>query len=106
MSWDPWADDADVQRFDARERAAMSHRETTRPARYPATVKPVTRRRRFPFGSVAMLAVALTMMALTVYIARPCPTEDSSGCTWYAGTQGDGQGRSFVDVFGLVIYLP
>jgi hypothetical protein len=27
--------------------------------------------------------------------SRPCPTEDSTGCTWNAATRGNGHGRSF-----------
>ena len=49
------------------------------------------------------LLAALVLSAVT--IARPCPTEDSPNCTWYADVQGNGQGTSFIDIAGMVIYL-
>jgi len=33
-----------------------------------------------------------------------CPTEDSDNCYWDAATRGNGQGLSFVNVNGRVIY--
>lgn len=35
-----------------------------------------------------------------------CPTEDSADCYWSAGVQGNGSGRSFVDVGGVAYYAP
>ena len=50
---------------------------------------------------IVLAALALTAATL----ASPCQTEDSYNCTWYADVQGNGQGRSFVDIAGMVIYL-
>ena len=50
--------------------------------------------------------IVLAALALTAAtIASPCQTEDSRNCTWYADVQGNGQGTSFVDIAGMVIYL-
>ena len=35
-------------------------------------------------------------------VLRPCALEDSKDCYWDARTQGNGTGRSFVDVDGLL----
>jgi hypothetical protein len=37
-------------------------------------------------------------------LTRPCPTEDSQSCTWYAQTQGSNPGgQSFTDIGGVVV---
>lgn len=49
----------------------------------------------------------MTYVALILsLILPPCTTEDSANCYWDASTRGNGQGVSFVDVAGHVIYLP
>ena len=35
-----------------------------------------------------------------------CATEDSDNCFWDAETMGNGEGRSFIVVDGVVDYLP
>lgn len=35
----------------------------------------------------------------------PCATEDSHDCYWNARVQGNGEGRSFVDIGGVVYFL-
>jgi len=54
---------------------------------------------------VAAIAVLLGL-ALGVGMMPPCVTEDSTGCYWSAGSMGNGEGRSFVALGELVIYLP
>jgi len=49
----------------------------------------------------ALIILALATMALH---AQPCNTEDSDTCTWYAGSQGNGNGRSFTATVYGVIY--
>lgn len=36
----------------------------------------------------------------------PCATEDSTNCVWHADVQGNGQGRSFLDLGGYLVTLP
>lgn len=38
-------------------------------------------------------------------LQRPCETEDSDMCYWNAAVQGNGEGRSFVSVYGTAYYL-
>ena len=33
----------------------------------------------------------------------PCPFEDSTNCAWDASEQGNGQGRDFVSLAGILI---
>lgn len=54
---------------------------------------------------IAIIITAL-LTAAAVTIAQPCQTEDGTNCTWYASAQGNGQGTSFVNISGLVVYLP
>lgn len=54
---------------------------------------------------VAALAV-LVGAALGVGAMPPCLSEDSTGCYWNARTMGNGEGRSFVAIGELMIYLP
>lgn len=61
-------------------------------------------RRTLP-PKVAALAVLLGL-AFGVGMMPPCVTEDSTGCYWNAQTMGNGEGRSFVALGELVIYLP
>lgn len=50
-------------------------------------------------GLLLALLIALT-------VNTPCPTEDSTGCTWSAGTQGNGQGQSFIAFTDdLILYI-
>lgn len=35
----------------------------------------------------------------------PCATEDSHDCYWNPRVQGNGEGRSFVDIGGIVYFL-
>jgi len=35
---------------------------------------------------------------------RPCVTEDASDCYWDADVMGNGEGRSFVNLDGVVYY--
>jgi hypothetical protein len=37
-------------------------------------------------------------------VLPPCPTEDSDNCYWDADTMGNGIGRSFTVVDGVVTY--
>lgn len=37
-------------------------------------------------------------------LSVPCPTEDSTNCYWDASVQGNGEGRSFVDIDGTLYY--
>lgn len=51
-------------------------------------------------------ALAVICLAVMVWLAVPaCPTEDSNNCYWDARTQGNGQGRSFIDLGGFLIRL-
>ena len=38
-------------------------------------------------------------------LSPPCASEGDTNCYWDASTQGNGQGRSFVDVQGTAYYL-
>lgn len=50
--------------------------------------------------------IALALAAFGYAITPPCATEDSINCVWHASEQGNGEGRSFIDVGGMVVYLP
>lgn len=41
----------------------------------------------------------------TVIDVPVCDTEDQADCIWIAGLQGNGVGRSFVDVAGIAYYF-
>jgi hypothetical protein len=43
-------------------------------------------------------AVVLTAGVALGSLSTPCPTEDSTWCTWYADVQGNGTGYSFTAV--------
>lgn len=53
----------------------------------------------------ALLVLVLLGATLGAVTPTPCPTEDSANCVWNAARQGNGIGRSFVDLAGLVIAL-
>jgi hypothetical protein len=38
-------------------------------------------------------------------LMKPCKFEDSHNCYWDAKTRGNGRGRSFVDLAGVVYYV-
>lgn len=51
-----------------------------------------------------MLAALALILAL---ILPPCPTEDSTMCTWDATQHGNGQGHSIVNLWeGVTVFLP
>lgn len=62
-------------------------------------------RRRF-WHLCAILAFLAAAANFAAILAKPCPTEDSRGCTWYAASQGNGLGRSFTDLGFATIYWP
>ena len=49
--------------------------------------------------------VVLVVLALLPFL-NPCETEDGSVCTWNAQEQGNGQGTSYIDFYGITIYKP
>ena len=56
------------------------------------------------------LAIALSVGAGIAYIAPTsdlpaCEFEDSTNCVWNADSQGNGQGRSFINLNGTIHYL-
>lgn len=57
--------------------------------------------------ALAAIATGLTVVAITGGASLPyCIAEDSTNCYWNAAKQGNGEGRSFIDLSGAVIYLP
>ncbi len=58
--------------------------------------------------SLVWLLALVFFGLITAYptLLPPCPTEDSQNCHWDATSQGNGQGRSFVDVLGWAIMDP
>lgn len=52
-------------------------------------------------GLVFAILTAGYVWALT----PSCATEDSTNCYWDANTQGNGQGRSFIDINGTAYYF-
>ena len=54
------------------------------------------------FGYFAALTIAVSGL---VGLMADCEWEDSSDCYWNGSERGNGQGRSFVDIGGLTIYL-
>lgn len=60
----------------------------------------------FVFG--AMVVVGLAWFLASAYPLKepahlpPCATEDATNCIWDAKTQGNGEGRSFIDYGGKV----
>ena len=55
--------------------------------------------------TAAFLAVCAFVagMLFAAIAMTPCGYEDSMNCRWDASTQGNGHGRSFVDVAGWTI---
>lgn len=49
---------------------------------------------------VAILAAMMLVMAPWM---RACEAEDSISCTWNAQEQGNGEGQSFVNWYGVII---
>lgn len=57
----------------------------------------------------SQLVQPLTTEQATAYgeaVSTPCVTEDSRNCHWQADVQGNGRGRSFIDVLGIAYYYP
>lgn len=46
--------------------------------------------------TVAVCAVSAAFFLLAVTVSAPCVSEDGTWCTWYATSQGNGQGKSFI----------
>lgn len=60
-------------------------------------------------GAATLLACALApLIALAIFVqvlvSTPCPTEDSDWCYWDAAERGNGEGRSFTDYGGVIVY--
>lgn len=49
----------------------------------------------------------MTSLLLSALLAvmPPCATEDAANCAWNATEQGNGVGRSFVDLGGNAYYV-
>lgn len=55
--------------------------------------------------TVAIILAFVTVATMRV-IDTPCQFEDSTNCIWIAPDSGNGIGQSFVDIFGVTLYLP
>jgi hypothetical protein len=44
------------------------------------------------------------LFAILFAFLPPCASEDSTNCRWDAAHQGNGQGNSFVNIAGILIY--
>ncbi len=55
---------------------------------------------------IALACFAAAASIFAAMMARPCPTEDSNACTWYAAHQGNGVGRTFTSLepFGTIYW--
>lgn len=61
-----------------------------------------------------LLAVLVILASITIGAAAAkttanvplCRTEDSTNCRWDAQLQGNGEGRSFVNIDGVTYYAP
>lgn len=53
-----------------------------------------------------VIAAILGVGLLVFPVLNKCQTEDARACTWHAEVQGNGVGTSFVDYYGMTIYLP
>lgn len=63
--------------------------------------------RAAPARAAAVVAGVLalaTCAAVTVGLLPPCAYEDSTFCHWNAAERGNGLGRSFTNLAGVVIY--
>jgi len=49
-------------------------------------------------GGIIAVAVVFTAGLAVGNLSAPCPTEDSSWCTWYADIEGNSQGQSFTAI--------
>ena len=63
---------------------------------------------RLALAAVLLAGVALAAFLLAHAVPRstgalfaPCRTEDSAACYWNAHTQGNGHGRSFIELGGV-----
>lgn len=56
--------------------------------------------------AASTLMCAFAVAAFGYNLLPECSTEDSTNCVWYASVQGNGEGRSFIDLGGTVYYLP
>ena len=53
---------------------------------------------------VSTLAALATLVTVLVFpLVNSCQSEDSKACTWHAEIQGNGNGNSFTDYYGLFI---
>lgn len=50
--------------------------------------------------------IAFALAAFGYAMLPECATEDSTTCVWHADTQGNGEGKSFIDLGGTLYYLP
>lgn len=53
--------------------------------------------RRISSIGLIVLVILTAGIALGT-LSAPCPTEDSTWCTWYADIQGNGQGYSYTSL--------
>lgn len=61
----------------------------------------------FKVNRLNTVFAAIIAIGLLVFpVLNKCPTEDARACTWHAEMQGNGTGTSFVDYYGITIYLP
>lgn len=52
----------------------------------------------------ALVNALFTLAAQQAPVLPACEYEDSRNCIWDAGTAGNGEGVSFVDIDGVVYY--
>lgn len=64
-----------------------------------------TVRAAFYMSILACIVLLPHAIAYTLVPTPPCPTEDSTDCVWNADVQGNGEGRSFVDIGGTAYYF-
>jgi hypothetical protein len=50
-------------------------------------------------------AIAYALVPEPTQPLPACASEDSTNCVWHADTQGNGEGRSFIDVEGKQIFI-
>ncbi len=53
----------------------------------------------------ALLPLTVVATIATAVIGGPCEYEDSRWCHWDAPVRGNGEGRSFVQIGDLTIYV-
>jgi len=55
---------------------------------------------------LSLLTIVMASLAVPTSAGLPaCEYEDSQNCYWDAAARGNGQGRSFIDVGGVVLYV-